>query len=191
MCGRVVVALDSECLSEIRRFKQVRNSSKYSQSFNMAPGRFLPTYYQNKNNENILDFMKWGTLNSNSIPLINARSENFNLFYKNWKRCVVIISGYYEWKKIFSKNDSEKVIDSEPYYIKSSTVDYLSVAGVYRQDGKFFYKISDEENVVLFVTKSANKLVEHIHDRMPLIINDELTEYFYIIKELFKRRNAL
>jgi putative SOS response-associated peptidase YedK len=131
MCGRVVVALNSETLEKISRCKCTTNFIRSSQSYNMTPGRYLPVSYKIQN-DNILDWIKWGTTNSESFPLVNARSENMNKFYKNWNRCIIYISGYFEWKKITASNDEEKVLFTQPYFIRNSQSDHLMIAGIYK-----------------------------------------------------------
>ena len=74
--------------------------------------------------------MKWGTKNKDNYSVVNARSEKVTLYYSNWKRCVIIIDGYYEWRKIYSKADNDKVIDNQPYFIHSKEKNYLLLAGV-------------------------------------------------------------
>ena len=49
-----------------------------------------------------LESMKWGiNTGRDNILLFNSRSDTINLFpfYKKYKRCIIIIEGYYEWKK--------------------------------------------------------------------------------------------
>ena len=131
MCGRVVVALDSETLATIARAKEIRNEIRFKQSYNIAPGRYIPASYK-EHKQNVLEAMKWGTTNKDGISLSNARSENFSIYYKNWKRCVIVINGYYEWKKIIAKNDEDKILASQPYFIKGLNIEYLTIAGVYK-----------------------------------------------------------
>jgi hypothetical protein len=53
MCGRVVVAMDSETLLRIAKAKQLRNGVKYKQSYNMMPGRYLAAAYKGGDSEKI------------------------------------------------------------------------------------------------------------------------------------------
>jgi putative SOS response-associated peptidase YedK len=133
MCGRVVVALQPEEIIEASKSKSFVNKTNYRKSYNVAPYTYLPASYKLKKNDEIyLEDMKWGTKNSQNVSLINARSENLLLYYKNWKRCVIIINGYYEWKKIFSNLDVQ--INTQPFYIKSKLKNYLLVAGIYKEN---------------------------------------------------------
>ena len=131
MCGRVVVALNQSSLAEISGTNETRNIKKFTQSYNIAPGRYLPVTYKAQNEKN-LEFMKWGTVNKDQIPLSNARSENFDKFYSKWKRCIIIISGYYEWKKQTAKNDENIILSSQPYYIKKNESEFIKIAGIYK-----------------------------------------------------------
>lgn len=138
MCGRVVVAMDSETLIRISKAKTMNNSLRHRQSYNMTPGRYIPGVYRNNKNcsneekSEELECMKWGIKNKDEIPIINARSENVSVYqiYKNMKRCVIIINGYYEWKTIISQSGEES---SQPYYIHNKNEDYLTLGGLYRE----------------------------------------------------------
>ena len=156
MCGRVVVGLDSDSLAEIAQvnISEMRNLHKFRQSYNLAPGSYLPTFfshqsssmksynYSNQDQEliekphnkekYILEAGKWRTKNKDNYSVVNARSETVTLYYSNWKRCVIIIDGYYEWRKIYSKADNDKVIDNQPYFIHSKEKNYLLLGGVFK-----------------------------------------------------------
>ncbi len=166
MYGRVVVGLDSATLAAIARASGgMRNENRFRQSYNLAPGGYLPTAYAKENKSNTLlvkssekinnkenseekieeenldekdlenfslEASKWGTKNKDNNSLINARSETVPLYFNHWKRCVIIIEGYYEWKKINSQNDPEKVIYSQPYYIHNKETNFLILAGIYK-----------------------------------------------------------
>lgn len=116
--------------------------------------------------------MKWGTENSKGIKIINARSETSDLYFKNMKKCVMVVQGYYEWKVTLSQSGVES---KKPFYFKNEDKDknYLLIAGLYKQKedlNGFDFK----QFIVL--TAEANKQIEDIHDRMPLLLNDELAE---------------
>jgi putative SOS response-associated peptidase YedK len=156
MCGRVVVALDSATLAAIARAGNsgMRNLARFRQSYNLAPGSYLPTNFSKrkpsqKSNNNtpldeentknsekqenfILEAIKWGTKNKDNYSVVNARSETVTLYYSNWKRCVIIIEGYYEWRKIGSQADPDKVIANQPYFIHSKEKNHLLLAGIYK-----------------------------------------------------------
>jgi hypothetical protein len=136
MCGRVVIALDSQTLASISKSRKMRNEPKFRQSYNLPPGSYLPTVYKHSKSESsselekfLLEAIKWGTKNKDNISLINARYENLSLYYKSWKRCVVIIGGYYEWKQITSQSGDLK---TQPYFFHNKDKNYLLLACLYK-----------------------------------------------------------
>ena len=126
-----------------------------------------------------LEAMKWGiNTGRQDILLFNSRSDTINIypFYKKYKRCIIIIEGYYEWKKI---NKGGNKIYRQPYYIslkEKDKDDLIYLGGLYSEeideDG-FEYKSAS------IITCNANKQIESIHDRMPLIFRnfDEAKKY--------------
>ena len=125
-----------------------------------------------KKSNYILESMKWGiNTGKRENLLFNSRSDTINIypFYKKYNRCIVIIEGYYEWKKIESAN---KKIKKQPYYISLKEKDkdnLIYLAGLYSNeidnDG-FEYKS------VTIITCNANKEIDFIHDRMPVIFKN-------------------
>jgi putative SOS response-associated peptidase YedK len=116
--------------------------------------------------------MKWGIdIGRMDTLLFNSRSDAINIypFYKKYKRCVIIIDGYYEWKKI---NKGGNKIFRQPYYISLKEKDennLIYLAGLYSDEideEGFEYKSAS------IITCNANKQIEDIHDRMPLIFQD-------------------
>ena len=188
MCGRIVVSRYGADLSQMRQYANqiMNNLASFKASYNIAPGGQIPGIYKqnknnNKNNDNnkensksdlILESMKWGidTGRMDSL-LFNSRSDAINIypFYKKYKRCIIIIDGYYEWKKI---NKGGNKIYRQPYYISLKEKDennLIYLAGLYSDE-------IDEEGFeyksATIITCNANNQIEDIHERMPLILND-------------------
>ncbi len=77
------------------------------------------------------------------------------------KRCIVISDGYFEWKK----NGSKK----QPFYIRLPKGELLLMAGLYD-----IWKGADSELFTFSViTMNASPEIQHIHDRMPVILNND------------------
>jgi putative SOS response-associated peptidase YedK len=125
---------------------------------------------RNHGEHNRLDLLKWGLVPSWSKDLsfgshlINARSETvaekptFRHAIK-YRRCIVPTSGFYEWDHSGGKK--------QPYYIQLADQSPMCLAGVWES-----WKAPDGSELETFaiLTTSANKLVEPIHDRMPVIL---------------------
>jgi putative SOS response-associated peptidase YedK len=197
MCGRIVVSRYGADLSQMRNYANqiMKNLASFRASYNIAPGGYVPGVYkqsktndkdkdketmnQNSKSDIILESMKWG-IDTGRIDtlLFNSRSDTINIypFYKKYKRCIIIIEGYYEWKKI-NKGGNKTI--RQPYYISLKEKDkdgLIYLAGLYSEeideDG-FKYKSAS------IITCNANKQIELIHDRMPLIFKnfDEAEKY--------------
>ena len=103
--------------------------------------------------------MNWGYPKENSkVLLFNARIENVkkNTYKDDYanNRCVVACTGFYEWDK-----------DKKRHFIKNPNEDIIYLAAIFRNiKGKFYYNI---------LTKKATKQLMVIHDRMPIVMNEE------------------
>lgn len=103
--------------------------------------------------------MNWGFPGYQSSQLlINARSESV-LEKKSFsdsvvrRRCIIPVRHFYEWDH--EKNKVTFTWKNRPFYL----------AGFYNQ-------FSEGERFII-LTSAANKSVEQVHDRMPLIIGEE------------------
>ena len=90
--------------------------------------------------------------------LINARCEGIrekNTFGDSVRRrrCVIPASGYYEWDSRKNKVAFNR-IDKKPIYM----------AGV--------YNLVDNAERFVVITTEANESVRNVHDRMPLILEE-------------------
>ena len=168
MCGRIVIA---RCELDLKKFtkinKNMTNSIYYKESYNQTPGNYLPTIYRTCKNKNIeynLEAMSWGIKNKKlSYLLFNSRLDSIEIypFYKDYNRCVIIIEGYYEW----DKKDKNK-----PYFItaKNTENNIIYLAGLYKSE---IDEIGFEYKSMTIITTEANKDINFIHDRMPIIFN--------------------
>ena len=101
---------------------------------------------------------------------INARAESidtkptFKMPFRK-QRCVIPINGFYEWKY----TDEGKV----PYYIKPKDGEYFMLAGIWDvwtpKDALF----SEDILSTAIITTMPNELMEEIHDRMPVILDED------------------
>lgn len=174
MCGRYLFAKKPKEIYKrynIPKQEQLGTNPMY----NIYPGARVPVITRNSPNK--VEIMKWGLIPSWSKDpkignkLINARGEtvhqkpSFRISFKN-KRCLIPATGFYEWGTIKDENSSSKI----PYLIQLKTRSIFSFAGIYDiwkdAEGKEFKTFS-------IITTSANKLMEPIHHRMPVILEKE------------------
>ncbi len=129
----------------------------------IAPGR-------NKNRS--VFPMKWGfTLSGIKGPVVNARSESASVkpaFRDAWAshRCVVPASFYYEWEHF--KNPDGKVRTGSKYSIRPADSAITFLCGLYR--------FEDGWPVFTVLTREPSEKLAKIHDRMPLILPEDLID---------------
>ncbi len=192
MCGRY--QFDSEeDLDEINRIIEEINDRTKGKS--VKTGEVCPTdaapvliFQQGRAAATLMNwgFPKW----DGKGVIINAKSETTkdkNLFKTAlWsKRCVIPSTGFFEWQK----KDERKAKDKFLFTCKESPVLYM--AGIYNA-----YRTGEElRDCFVIFTRSANRFMEDIHDRMPVIlyqneIQDWLNEPRFV-EALFQRDSVI
>jgi putative SOS response-associated peptidase YedK len=125
------------------------------------PSSIAPIINENKE----LRFINWGFEKwDNKGVIFNARSEGIltsKFFMPSLKngRCIIPASAYFEWQRLGPK-------DLIKYKISSSTDEPLYIAGLLKSNSK-------GELTYTIITKDAVSNIEFIHNRMPLIFNQE------------------
>ena len=109
--------------------------------------------------------MKWGFTGFGSKPIVNARTETAaekKMFAESWRsrRCALPASWYYEWTHPQDGSPKQK------YQIGDPSGSPVWICGLYRL----------EQGLPVFtvLTRDAEAGLELIHDRMPLILPQEL-----------------
>ena len=167
MCGRFSFAVIAEMIEEHFHIKV--DTNKYKPRYNCAPSQKLAVI-SNKEPDK-LSFFRWGLIpfwakdKSLGKKLINAKAETIDqkASFKNSfkrKRCLVLSDGFYEWKKVSSK---EKI----PYRIVMNDNFPFAMAGIWDS-----WKDVSGETVESFaiITTEPNELMKNIHTRMPVIL---------------------
>ena len=154
MCGRVWLAPETD----LEKYQKIL-ADKFSQEILKLwkkTGEFYPSdlllAIDNRNN---VTLMKWGYDIFNR-KVINTRIESIRdkkIYTSDYisHRCLIPASGFYEWDR-----DRNKVAFSLP------DSGPLFLAGIYTLD-------RNRESFVILTT-SANRSMEGIHDRMPIIL---------------------
>ena len=166
MCCRIVYDVNEVIKHDlVRKFKLGSTEQLNLLSrFNVAPGSMLPVIFHNSAIVTV-EQMKWGYLpvwaTQNDKPFANARIETapFKMSFKNSfqnKRCIIPVTGYYEWKLENNKK--------QPYYIHRKDNTVLPLAGLYY------------EKTFSILTIQALHGLKDIHERMPVILPQALWE---------------
>lgn len=179
MCGRAYSTYTAEELA----FRYLNKRSPklpwfpdLKPNYNLSPTQLAPVVLEN-DGERVLELMRWGLVPSwaksvadaSKYSLINARGEEIDQkrSYKGpfeRRRCIVPLSGFYEWVR-------EDVKNKRPFAIYRKDKGIMSVAGVWES-----WKSKDSEEEIRsfsLITIGANSFMEKIHDRMPVILDEE------------------
>ena len=109
----------------------------------------------------------WSKEPGGKRPLINARAEGIETKPPfrgpiRHRRCIVPASGFYEWRREGS--------GKQPYFVRPAAAEVFALAGIWDHwEGKQGEVIES----VAIITTSANELMRPIHDRMPVILEEE------------------
>lgn len=169
MCGRFSFYLTT---AELEEYYGIHNEHSFDAHYNVAPQQYVPVITQ-LNGIRHSEIMKWGLVpswandESNSNKLINARAEtlaekpSFRNSLKS-RRCVIPISGFYEWKK----QGKQKY----PYYISPEKTTHLPIAGLWDS-----WKNKDNGIIktCTLITVEPNNQLKEIHNRMPAVLSQE------------------
>ena len=158
MCGRYSLDTQLELLAS--RYGVEIETIELNPSKEIFPTTQNPVILQN----HTFRLMKWGLTNPyNKQPIINSRLETVAqkpMFKKLIveSRCLIPATSFYEWEKPNKVKREITLLDQEIF----------SMAGIYRlfktEDNKELYEFS-------ILTMPANKDIETLHDRMPVILN--------------------
>jgi putative SOS response-associated peptidase YedK len=170
MCGRYSLSATPETIAEIFG---VRHLTDVAPHYNIAPTQLVPIVRREPaTSERRIDLFKWGLVPSwASDPemgarMINARAEtlaekpSFKGAFRS-RRCLVPADGFYEWRKIGGR----KV----PYLIRRPDGRPFAFAGLWEH----WKGPSGAIDSCTIITTSPNELMRPIHDRMPVIVDDE------------------
>lgn len=179
MCGRYVLY---EELDEINDFLNSVDSGRwrtpgkqgeftFQPNYNVAPTHIMPVAYTSEEGKRILMPMHWGFMGwkpkkgGKPFTPFNTRSESVTekpMWSKAFtqRRCIVPVNGFYEWKGPRG--------DKTPYFIYPTEKKLMGIAGIYSNlapEDK-----AAEMSFSMMIT-SPNKVMEEIHDRMPVILH--------------------
>jgi putative SOS response-associated peptidase YedK len=181
MCGRYAVTLPPEAMMAL--FK-IRGGLDYPPRYNIAPTQPIVTILQT-HGLRLARLMRWGLVpdwvkDPRDFPLIiNARVESmaekpaFRTALR-YHRCIVPASGYFEWH---TGPDKQK----QPYFITLADGQPMALAGLY---ATWEGPNGEEIDTAATITVPANPDLEHIHDRMPAILQGDAIEQWLDVRHV-------
>lgn len=171
MCGRFTLSVFPEVLTQIFEVEKIPD---FKPQYNIAPTQMvLVVLYNSEGNKRKIQRLRWGLIpswakdQSMGAKLINARAETvaekpaFRRAFKR-QRCLVVADGFYEWQQ----QDGKK----QPYYFRLSNGKPFGFAGLWEE-----WQSSEQERIksCTILTTQANELLQMVHDRMPVILQQE------------------
>ena len=169
MCGRFTLTVNPADLKDT--FSEYIFPPKFGPRFNIAPSQ--PVLAIPNDEKNTAEFFIWGLIPmwakdpSIGNRLINARGEtvaekpSFRGSFK-YKRCLILADGFYELKA----NSGKKT--KTPYFIHMKDRKPFALAGLWDA-----WESPDGSSIktCTIITTTPNELMEHLHDRMPVILH--------------------
>lgn len=170
MCGRYQLKTEAGRLAELFAALHVEGADLLVPRYNIAPGTPVLIVRETPMGRRI-EHVRWGLVPGWAedpkigYKMINARSETvtqkpgFRGAIK-YRRCIVPVSGFYEWKKINTKT-------KQPHHITVRGTDVFGLAGLWEswQD-----PAGNELDTCAILTCASNEMLATIHDRMPVIL---------------------
>lgn len=174
MCGRAYATYtQTELYLNYLNRRAPRLAAEASPNYNLAPTQLASVVLVRDGVPTIEPFL-WGLVPSwakdvasvRKYSLINARGEDIaekrsfkQAFHR--RRCVVPLSGFFEWKR-------DAAGAKQPFAIHLKQDPIMSVAGVWER-----WASPDSGDVIhsfAIVTTAANAFMRTLHDRMPVIL---------------------
>ena len=159
-----------EIVEEMNRsplVKKWQNTTAVKTYGEIRPTDVVPVIAPNRSGNRTVYPMKWGY--SGKTLLMNARAETAAekpTFRDDWKRhrCIVPASWYFEWEHLTGNDGKKHTGDKYMIQPKDSAMTWL--CGLYR--------IENGMPVFVVLTREPGEEIRFIHDRMPLIMPEQL-----------------
>ncbi len=170
MCGRYRLSSTERFLE---RF-EVENEIDLAPRYNIAPCQDVPVIRQNRERPvRTVSMMRWGLIpywakdEKGAYKMINARAETVAerpAFREPIQRhrCLVPADGFYEW----ARRGPEK----QPYHFGMVDGSLFAFAGIWDRWKSPAGEVVESCSIL---TTTPNSLLADIHDRMPVILQDE------------------
>ena len=141
--------------------------------YNVAPTQDVMVVRLGKDGRREAVRLRWGLIPGwakdagGAAKCINARAETVDTlpsfrsaFAK--RRCLVLASGFYEWKKIGK-------VEKQPYYISLKDASPMAFAGLWES---WMSSRGPAVETCSIVTTKPNELLGPLHSRMPVILDE-------------------
>jgi putative SOS response-associated peptidase YedK len=169
MCGRYAITTAPEAMRSLFRYQDQPN---FPPRYNIAPTQPIPIVRLEEGQRRFA-LVRWGLIPSwvkdprTFSLLVNARGES--LLDKpafrsamRYRRCLIPADGFYEWRREGPRK--------QPYYVQLRAGGLMAFAGLWEN---WTGPNGEEMETAAVVTTLANRTLQSIHERMPVIISPE------------------
>lgn len=175
MCGRVRAAYSSAQLHKAAPLKLAHAPYSLPTKENASPGEFLPVIRSSGGDIQIAA-MIWGLIPNwhnkqekvDHFKAFNCRLESvlekpsFSNAFSKGQTCVLVLSGYYEWKT--------EAKEKQPYYVKRRGDELILAAGIYDSYSDSTGK--EIQSFTILTTSSRQRsAIFDLHDRTPIFLS--------------------
>jgi putative SOS response-associated peptidase YedK len=179
MCGRAALSAPPDDLREIFGVDDV---PELLPRFNIAPTQPVAVVRVTRAGSRRIELARWGLVPHWAkdarigARMINARSETLetnNAFRDAFhrRRCLVAVSGFYEWKDAGSQGAGKKGRSTKiPYFVRRTDGKPFALGGLWERWGSPSGELVDSASVITVPSRGA---LATLHDRMPLIVLPE------------------
>jgi putative SOS response-associated peptidase YedK len=188
MCGRYALVNGKKVFltwSKMRQLEKAGIPFEILPRYNASPMQKLPVVAI-RDNELTVQPMQWWLIphwaaeNKPQFSAFNAMSEKleasrmWNTYFKG-SRCLVPADAFYEWKKIPTekevKGKKKEVVEKHPMCIRMKDEAPFMFAGLFSVWVN--KKTGEEFPTFAIITTTPNELMEDIHNRMPVILDEK------------------
>lgn len=171
MCGRFTITVTMDEL--FAYFAANTSDLPFATRYNAAPGQMIPAVIAHEG-KNRIGELRWGLVpawardEKIGYKLINAKAETLRTkpsFRESFlrRRCIIPADSFYEWKQLPSGG-------KQPYRIFMKERKLFGFAGLY---DKWTNAEGRTIHTCTIITTTPNRLMEPIHNRMPVILQKE------------------
>lgn len=188
MCGRYALVNGKKVFLTWEKLNELKKKGipfEIVPRYNVAPKQKMPVVAV-RDNELKIEIMQWGLVPhwskepKTEFSTINAKSETLEqskLYapYFKGSRCLVPADAFYEWKRITleqaGKGKQSKSVQKQPMCIRMKDEQPFMFAGLFSvwKDPKSEQEIA----TYTIITTSPNELLQEIHNRMPVILDEK------------------
>jgi len=177
MCGRFTLVMEPEAVQNELQLGNLPEG--LGRRFNIAPSQLVAVVTDPESRN--VELFRWGLIPSWAKDpgignrMINARSETLaeKPTFRNAllrRRCLILADGFYEWRQPDGKEKGKTGGRSTPYLFRLASGKPFAFAGLWD-----IWKSPEGYNIssCAIITTSANEEVKLVHDRMPVILDQD------------------